>query len=235
MAQIQTYPRKSTYDGNDLFLVADKTPDAQGNINNDTKSVALSTVVAAANQNPISLSTTGTSGAATLVGNNLNIPNYSTASGVTTFNTLSGAVTISGGTNITLSNVSQNVEIICNIAAGDGLNLTGATLSTNLKANGGLVISSGAVTLDLSASTITGTLAVGDGGTGVTSATTYDVLVGRNSAWVGSSTFDGAIQLPIGTTAQRPSSPVAGMIRYNSTNALVEIYIDGQWKSLATV
>ena len=62
MAQIQTYPRKSTYDGNDLFLVADKTPDAQGNINNDTKSVALSTVVAAANQNPLSLSTTGTSG-----------------------------------------------------------------------------------------------------------------------------------------------------------------------------
>ena len=91
------------------------------------------------------------------------------------------------------------------------------------------------MTLDLSASTITGTLAVGDGGTGVASATTYDVLVGRNSAWVGSSTFDGAIQLPIGTTAQRPSSPVAGMIRYNSTNDIVEIYVDGQWKSLATV
>ena len=72
-----------------LFLVADKTPDAQGNINNDTKSVALSTVVAAANQNPLSLSTTGTSGAAELIGNNLNIPNYSTAAGVTTFNTWS--------------------------------------------------------------------------------------------------------------------------------------------------
>ena len=202
MAQIQTYPRKSTYDGNDLFLVADKTPDAQGNINNDTKSVALSTVVAA---------------------------------GVTTFNTLSGAVTISGGVNITLSNVSQNVEITCDIAAGDGLNLTGATLSTDLKANSGLVIDATELALDLSASTITGTLAVGDGGTGVTSATTYDVLVGRNSAWVGSSTFDGAIQLPIGTTAQRPGSAVAGMIRYNSTEELVEIYVDNQWKLLAVV
>jgi hypothetical protein len=235
MAQIQTYPRKSTYDGNDLFLVADKTPNAQGNITNDTKSVSLSTVVAAANQNPLSLSTTGTSGKAELIGNNLNIPNYSAASGVTTFNTLSGAVTISGGTNITLSNVSQNVEIICNIAAGDGLNLTGATLSTDLKANGGLVISSGAVTLDLSASTIAGTLAVVDGGTGITSPNTYDALVGRNNVWVGSSTFDGAIQLPVGTTAQRPSSPVAGMIRYNSEESLVEIYVSSQWKFLATV
>ena len=235
MAQIQTYPRKSTYDGNDLFLVADKTPDAQGNINNDTKSVALSTVVAAANQNPLSLSTAGTSGAATLVGNQLNIPNYSIGAGVTTFNTLSGAVTISGGTNITLTNVSQNVEIICNIAAGDGLDLTGATLSTDLKANGGLVIESTELAVDLSASAITGTLAVVDGGTGITSPNTYDALVGRNNVWVGSSSFTGAIQLPVGTTAQRPSSAVAGMIRYNSTEGLVEIYVDNQWKFLATV
>ena len=146
---------------------------------------------------------------------------------LTTANT-SGASTYDANTN------TLNIPVYTR-TAGDGLELTGTTLSTNLKANGGLVIATGALTLDLSASTITGTLAVGDGGTGVASATTYDVLVGRNSAWVGSSTFDGAIQLPIGTTAQRPSSPVAGMIRYNSTNDIVEIYVDGQWKSLATV
>ena len=235
MAQIQTYPRKSSYDGNDLFLVADKTPNAQGNITNDTKSVSLSTVVAAANQNPLSLSTTGTSGAATLNNGLLNIPNYSTASGVSTFNTLSGAVTISGGTNITLTNVSQNVEIICNIAAGDGLDLTGSTLSTDLKANGGLVIESTKLAVDLGASSMTGTLSVADGGTGVTSPATFEVLVGRNSGFVGSGSFDGAIQLPSGTTAQRPSSPAEGMIRYNLSSSLIEVYIDGQWKSLATV
>ena len=235
MAQIQTYPRKSFYNGNDLFLVADKTPNAQGNITNDTKSVSLSTVVAAANQNTLLLSTTGTSGAATLVGSQLNIPNYSTAAGVTTFNTLSGAVTVSGGTNITLTNVGQNVEIICNIAAGDGLDLTGSTLSTDLKANGGLVIESTELAVDLSASAITGTLAVVDGGTGITSPNNFDALVGRNNIWVGSGTFDGAIQLPVGTTAQRPSSPVAGMIRYNSEEGLVEIYVSSQWKFLATI
>jgi len=41
--------------------------------------------------------------------------------------------------------------------------------------------------------------------------------------------------LPVGTTAQRPSSAVLGMIRYNSTEGLVEIYVDNQWKFLATV
>ena len=120
-------------------------------------------------------------------------------------------------------------------SAGDGLDLTGTTFSTDLKANGGLVIEATELAVDLSASAITGTLAVGDGGTGVTSAGTYDVLVGRNSAWIPSSNFDGAIVLPGGTTAQRPSSSVAGMIRYNSSNALVEIYVDGLWKAIATV
>lgn len=232
MAQIQTYPRKSTYDGNDLFLVADKTPNAQGNITNDTKSVSLSTVVAAANQNPLSLSTTGTSGAATLVGNQLNIPNYSAASGVTTFNTLSGAVTISGGTNITLSNLSQNVEIICNIAAGDGLDLTGATLSTDLKANGGLVIESTELAVDLGASSITGTLAIADGGTGVASSSKYSVLVGTASGYETSVSSTGAIQLPAGTTAQRPTG-IAGLIRYNTEESAVEIYNGSNWVLLA--
>ena len=120
-------------------------------------------------------------------------------------------------------------------SAGDGLDLTGTTFSTDLKANGGLVIETTELAVDLSASAITGTLAVGDGGTGVTSAGTYDVLVGGNSAWTPSSNFDGAIQLPSGTTAQRPSSAVGGMIRFNSTNELVEIYVDSLWKAIATV
>ena len=34
----------------------------------------------------------------------------------------------------------------------------------------------------------------------------------------------GYIQLPVGTTAQRPISPVAGMIRFNTSLGYVEIY-----------
>ena len=37
--------------------------------------------------------------------------------------------------------------------------------------------------------------------------------------------------LPKGTTAQRPSSPSAGMIRYNTDNLAVEYYTGSQWRS----
>ena len=70
------------------------------------------------------------------------------------------------------------------VAAGDGLDKTGNTLSLDLKANGGLVIESTEVAVDLAASSITGTLAVGDGGTGATSAsaarTALGLVIGTN-------------------------------------------------------
>ena len=44
----------------------------------------------------------------------------------------------------------------------------------------------------------------------------------------------GASTLPNGTTAQRPVSPVNGMIRYSSTLNLVEAYVNGGWKSISS-
>jgi len=43
--------------------------------------------------------------------------------------------------------------------------------------------------------------------------------------------FDGiySLKLPTGTTAQRPSSPVNGQMRYNSSNGFVEVYSNGAW------
>ena len=40
----------------------------------------------------------------------------------------------------------------------------------------------------------------------------------------------GAFQLPRGTTAQRPSSPVAGYTRFNTTDNKIEIYTGAEWK-----
>ena len=54
--------------------------------------------------------------------------------------------------------------------AGNGLDLTGTVFSADLKSNGGLVIESAKIAVDLGASSITGTLAIGDGGTGQTTA-----------------------------------------------------------------
>jgi len=43
-----------------------------------------------------------------------------------------------------------------------------------------------------------------------------------------------AFRLPAGTTAQRPGSPVAGMLRYNSDIALHEQYVSGAWEKIDT-
>lgn len=43
----------------------------------------------------------------------------------------------------------------------------------------------------------------------------------------------GNLVLPIGTTAQRPASPVAGMIRYNSTLSVVEMYNGTSWITIS--
>jgi len=42
------------------------------------------------------------------------------------------------------------------------------------------------------------------------------------------------LKLPVGTTAERPTTPVAGMIRFNSTLGNVEGYDGGSWINLMT-
>ena len=72
------------------------------------------------------------------------------------------------GTNaLTFTQFSGAGQVI----AGDGIQKSGNTLSLDLKANSGVVISSTELAIDLSASAIAGTLAIGDGGTGATTAT----------------------------------------------------------------
>ena len=41
-------------------------------------------------------------------------------------------------------------------------------------------------------------------------------------------TGTGSLELPTGTTAQRPSSPTEGEIRYNSTLDVVEVFTNAQ-------
>ena len=64
------------------------------------------------------------------------------------------------------------------ITAGDGLDKSANTLSVDLKSIGGLVIESTEIAVDLAASSITGTLAVSDGGTGATSASAARTALG---------------------------------------------------------
>tara|TARA_Y100000004_G_scaffold56940_1_gene63360 strand:+ start:12345 stop:13856 length:1512 start_codon:yes stop_codon:yes gene_type:complete len=66
--------------------------------------------------------------------------------------------------------------------AGDGIDVTGSEVSVDLKANGGLVIESTELAVDLAATGITGTLGVGDGGTGVTTTPSNgQLLIGNGT------------------------------------------------------
>jgi hypothetical protein len=108
--------------------------------------------------------------------------------GNTTGNTLTKA-TLTAGSGISITNGNGSITIEStgvSFAAGDGLDLVGGTLSVDLKANGGLVIESTELALDLGASSITGTLTVADGGTGATTLT--GILKGN-----GTSAFTAAI------------------------------------------
>ncbi len=63
-----------------------------------------------------------------------------------------------------------------------------------------------------------------------------NILEVLNSAGVGSSIVMGStdsVRVPIGTTAQRPSTPVQGDLRYNSDTKVFEGYVFGGWADLS--
>jgi len=62
------------------------------------------------------------------------------------------------------------------VLGGSGINVAGNTVSADLKANSGLVFDGIEISMDLSASAITGILAATDGGTGIASYVWGDVL-----------------------------------------------------------
>tara|TARA_R100000329_G_scaffold18638_1_gene18611 strand:- start:1943 stop:3247 length:1305 start_codon:yes stop_codon:yes gene_type:complete len=64
------------------------------------------------------------------------------------------------------------------ITAGNGLQKSGNTLAVDLKSGGGLQIESGKIGVILDDSSISGTLAIGDGGTGATSASAARTALG---------------------------------------------------------
>jgi len=95
-----------------------------------------------------------------------------------------------------------------------------------LKPNGGLVVESGQLAVDLGASSITGTLAVGDGGTGATSFTSNGVLYGNGSGAIqasAASTIAGAI---LYTASSGGAPSFTSTLTYNNTNREI-VFVGG--------
>ena len=86
-------------------------------------------------QGQLSLTTTGTSGPATLAGNIINIPQYSGggSSGVSSLNSLTGGLVITGGTNLTVTPSGSSIALVPNVTGlvtpGTNVTITGAGTS----------------------------------------------------------------------------------------------------------
>ncbi len=93
-----------------------------------------------------------------------------------------------GTNNLTFAQFSGAGQI----TAGDGLDKSGNTLSVDLKANGGLVIESTEIAVDLAASSITGTLPVTKLTSLTSTVTELNVLDGITSTTTELNLLDGA-------------------------------------------
>ncbi len=76
---------------------------------------------------------------------------------------------------------------------------------------------------------VTGNEAI-TGGLTVTGNTILDASLNVNGA--ASFNVTSAVKIPVGTTGQRPGTPVAGQLRYNSTDDQAEIYSGTEWKAV---
>ncbi len=103
MAIIFSYPVKSTADNNDLILISDSQD------SNQTKQIKVSSIV----DQSLSLTTTGTTGLATLIGNVLNIPNYSAVNPIS-FSGTTPTGLVTRGISATQADVSSTVRSFAN-------------------------------------------------------------------------------------------------------------------------
>ena len=95
---------------------------------------------------------------------------------------------VTGTNNLTFAQFSGAGQVV----AGDGLDKSGNTLSLDLKSNGGLVIESTELAIDLAASSITGTLPVTKLTSLTSTVTELNVLDGITSTTAELNLMDGA-------------------------------------------
>jgi len=139
-----------------------------------------------------------------------------------------------GVTSITMGNGSYGNATVGSIT-GTGpwtATLTGITSTTGINVGQYITATAGTGTLFGGSPTSVVVASIVSG-----TSITYTVTGGTipTNGTVTSLTTLGYLQVPSGTTAQRPYSPANGMIRYNSTQSTFEGYSSSAWSSLGGV
>ena len=173
------------------------------------------------------LKSTGASTAPTWIAPGLTLGSTAVSLGGTT-------TSFAGVTSITMGNGSYAGGTVASVSGAGpwtatitGISsTTGIMVGQNITATAGTgTLFGGTPTSVLVASIVSGT-SITVTVTGGTTPTTGTIT---------SITTFGFLQVPAGTTAQRPYVPAVGMIRYNSTQSSFEGYASGAWSSLGGV
>ena len=158
-------------------------------------------------------------------------------SGAGAITTLQGGSGAAGQSIITSAGTGASAISITTTGAAGGISIV-PNATGDLVAAGGAT--SGTVTIGNAS---TGDTTVGNTGAGSdTNVRSGSGLVGINNAApeaaldvVGAGATASAIIVPRDTTANRPSTPVNGMIRYNTSTNAVESFENAAWKSVSPI
>jgi hypothetical protein len=206
--------------------------------------LTLTNTNAAQSARNLRLNLTGTSGGARnlILGSGCQIEkfyliNNGLADAVTVKNTTGSGVTVPAGLAALVFNNGTDVvnplSYFSGTVVSSSATITGGTI--NSTSIGQSTAAAGSFT-SLAASgntTLTGNLTV-NGNTTLGNASSDTITLNANTANVPNNlnfSGTGSITVPAGTTAQRPS-PVAGMVRYNSSLNTFEGYSNGAWGAI---
>lgn len=136
--------------------------------------------------------------------------------------------TLTAGSNITITNSAGGITIAAAAGAptaGDGIDVSGSEVSVDLKANGGLVIESTELAVDLAASSITGTLPVTKLTSVTSTAAELNIVDGSTSAT--STTLAAADRMVINDNGTMVQVALSDLVTFLENGTASSFELDG--------